>query len=103
MLKDSTNLILAGVPEGIDGEAVRLFLTELPGVQEVHDFHVWAMSTTENALTAHLVMPTEKCHPKFLGDACHAIQDKFGVGHCTLQVESPDAPHRCGQAPEGAV
>jgi cobalt-zinc-cadmium efflux system protein len=103
LLKDSTNLILAGVPEGIDGEAVRRFLSELPGVQEVHDFHVWAMSTTENALTAHLVMPTDKCHPKFLGDACHAIQEKFGVGHCTLQVESPDAPHRCGQAPEGAV
>jgi len=103
LLKDSLNLILAAVPEGIDAEAARRYLSELPGVVEVHDFHVWAMSTTETALTAHLVMPGDKCHPAFLGDACHCLHEKFGIGHSTLQVESPDAPHRCRQTKEGAV
>lgn len=103
LLRGSANLILAAVPAEIDAQAVRQFLIELPGVAEVHDFHVWAMSTTENALTAHLVMPPEKCHPEFLGDACHAIRVRFGIGHSTLQVESPEAPHPCRQAPEWAV
>ena len=72
-------------------------------MEEVHDFHVWAMSTTETALTAHLVMTRGQCHPAFLGDACHCLHEQFGIGHSTLQVESPEAPKRCRLAKEGTL
>jgi len=100
LLKKSLNLALDGVPEGIDLDAVRAYLATLPGVREVHDLHVWAMSTTENALTAHLVMRPEECHARFLGDVCAALHDRFGIEHATLQMEPPDAPDPCRLAPE---
>ena len=102
LLKDSLNLALDAVPLGIDPEEVRSFLCELPGVAEVHDLHIWAMSTTENALTAHLVMPEHAGGPAFLGDACRALHERFRIEHSTLQVEPPGAPV-CRQAPEEAI
>ncbi len=103
LLRKSANLALDAVPEHIDVDAVRAYLDTLPGVLEVHDLHIWAMSTTENALTAHLVMNTGSCEPRFLGDVCKVLHDRFGIEHSTLQVEAPEAPDPCRQAPEGTL
>lgn len=100
LLRASLNLALDAVPEGIDPEEVRAFLSALPGVTEVHDLHIWAMSTTENALTAHLVIPESKGSAAFLGDVCKALYERFHIEHSTLQVEPPDAPSPCRLAPE---
>jgi cobalt-zinc-cadmium efflux system protein len=103
LLKRSLNLALDAVPEGIDPEQVRAFLAKLPGVNEIHDLHIWAMSTTENALTAHLVMPENAGHPAFLGDVCKELHERFHIEHSTLQVELPDAPSPCRLAPEETI
>ncbi len=103
LLKQSLNLALDAVPDGIDPGAVNAFLSTLPGVSEVHDLHIWAMSTTENALTAHLVMTERDCAPGFLGTVCKELHDRFGIGHTTLQVEPPGAPDPCKQAPADAL
>ena len=103
LLKQSVNLALDAVPEGIDAEAVNTYLLALPGVLEVHDLHIWAMSTTETALTAHLVMETNTCEPRFLGDVGAALHDKFKIEHSTLQVEAPEAPDPCRLAAEGTL
>lgn len=103
LLKQSLNLALDAVPEGIDAEQVNTYLAGLPGVLEVHDLHIWAMSTTETALTAHLVMKTDSCEPKFLGEVGKALHDNFKIEHSTLQVEPPEAPDPCRQAREGTL
>jgi cobalt-zinc-cadmium efflux system protein len=100
LLKASLNLALDAVPAGIDPEEVRAFLADLPGVNEVHDLHIWAMSTTENALTAHLVMPDATGKSTFLGDVCKTLHERFHIEHSTLQVEPPNAPSPCRLAPE---
>lgn len=87
LLRDSVNLALDAVPEGIDALAVRTYLAELPGVVEVHDLHIWAMSTTETALTAHLVMLTGNPGDAFLSRIAMELHDKFGIEHPTIQVE----------------
>ncbi len=89
--------------DGIDPEAVRRYLAALPGVTEVHDLHIWAMSTTETALTAHLVMPVNSCAAHFLGSVCNELHQRFRIDHPTLQVEPTDAPDRCRQAAEESV
>jgi len=103
LLRRSVNLALDAVPEGIDVDAVRTYLEGLPDVVEVHDLHIWAMSTTENALTAHFIMKNGTCEPRFLGDVCGVLHDRFGIEHSTLQVEAPEAPHPCRLAPEGTL
>ena len=103
LLSDSMNLVLDAVPEGIDPDEVKTYLLELPGVVEVHDLHIWAMSTTETALTAHLVIPTDSCHPKFLHDVCGELHTRFDIEHATLQVEAPEAPDPCRLAPEESL
>jgi cobalt-zinc-cadmium efflux system protein len=103
LLKQSLNLALDAVPEGIDAAAVETYLNTLPGVLDVHDLHIWAMSTTETALTAHLVMQTNTCEPRFLGDVGRALHDRFKIEHSTLQVEAPEAPDPCRLASEGSV
>lgn len=103
LLKQSLNLALDAVPEGIDAEQVNTYLAGLPGVLEVHDLHIWAMSTTETALTAHLVMRTDSCEPRFLGEVGKVLHDKFKIEHSTLQVEPPEAPDPCRQASEGTL
>jgi len=96
LLKDSINLILDAVPEGVDQQAVREYLESIPGVTEVHDLHIWAMSTNETCLTAHLVMPlntlwdSEESYAE-IGDR---LRNNFKVHHATLQVEKdPDCDH----------
>ena len=106
LMKTSMNLMLDAVPEGIDPERLRAFLAARPGVVEVHDLHIWAMSTTETALTAHLVMPVASgasCGPNFLNGICHELAEKFHIGHATLQIEPEEAPHPCALAPDEIV
>lgn len=87
MLRESLTMALAGVPRGIDPEAVESHLLALPGVERIHDLHIWPMSTTESALTAHLVMPDGYPGNLFLADCAHGIAHRFGITHSTFQVE----------------
>ena len=102
LLRDAVNLALAAVPNGIDPQLVRAYLRGLPGVAEVHDLHSWAMSTTETALTCHLIMPDRRLSDVELADTANALKDKFGIGHMTLQVEAGNAG-TCMLAPEHVV
>jgi cobalt-zinc-cadmium efflux system protein len=97
LLRDSVNLALDAVPEGIESQAVRTYLAELPGVVEVHDLHIWAMSTTEAALTAHLVMPIGRSDDAFLTRISMELHDKFGIEHTTIQVETGNFLRECEQ------
>lgn len=103
LLRESLFLAIDAVPSGIDPQAVQAFLASLPGVAAVHDLHIWAMSTTEVALTAHLVMPQPPAGDEFLGDLCRALQERFHIGHVTVQVERGDPGVVCRQEPEGAL
>ena len=87
LLKDSMKMALLAVPEGIDEAAVRAFLAARPGVSAVHDLHIWPMSTTETALTAHLVIPAGHPGDAFLHALAHDLEHDFGIGHATVQVE----------------
>ncbi|MEO5586510.1 MAG: cation diffusion facilitator family transporter [Novosphingobium sp.] len=88
LLRDSVKLGLLGVPQGIDETAVRGFLAGQPGVSAVHDLHIWPMSTTETALTAHLVIPQGHPGDAFLHHLAHELEHDFGIGHATIQVET---------------
>lgn len=103
LLRDSVNLALDKVPENVDIDKVRTFLSELPGVTEVHDLHVWALSTTETALTAHLLRPETAHEDAFLHDACLELKEHFGIGHATLQIETGDDIRPCQLAPAHVV
>jgi len=103
LLRKSMNLMLDAVPDGIDPEEVSLFLGALPAVLEVHDLHIWAMSTTETALTAHLVMPRNSCEPAFLANVCKDLHHKFRIDHATLQLDPDDAPRPCALAADEVV
>lgn len=94
LLKDSLRMSLLGVPIGIDESSVRNFLVGLNGVEAVHDLHIWPMSTTETALTAHLVMPGGHPGDSFLHQLAHELEHDFGIGHATVQVETIDG-HEC--------
>lgn len=102
LLRDSMDLALDAAPRGVDVDEVRRWLADLPGVEGVHDLHVWALSTTETALTAHLVRPHGGDGDRFLHMACEGLERRFRIGHATLQVESsPD--HACRLAPAEVV
>lgn len=94
LLKDSLRMGLHAVPPGIDEQKVRHFLNSLNGVEAVHDLHIWPMSTTETALTAHLVMPGGHPGDNFLHQLAHELEHDFGIGHATVQVETIDG-HEC--------
>jgi cobalt-zinc-cadmium efflux system protein len=96
LLRASVNLALDAVPEHIDFHAVQEYLGGVAGVQGVHDLHIWAMSTTEVALTAHLVRPAGLDDDAMLGAVCHELHDRFGIEHATIQIERGDGTHRCG-------
>lgn len=103
LLRDALNLALDAVPNGIELLAVKTFLAELPGVAQVHDLHIWAMSTTETALTAHLIMPEGYPGDAFLSQANRKLHDNFGIKHATLQIEIGDPKHPCSLAPAHKV
>lgn len=102
VLRESVHLSLDGVPSHIDLAAVRAHLAALPGVREVHDLHVWAMSTTDVALTAHLVVDWPEREPAFLATLEKDLEAKFGIGHSTVQLESC-VDGTCGRAAPGAL
>ena len=102
LLRESLAMSMSAVPAGVDAAAVETYLAGLPGVSAQHDLHIWPMSTTETALTAHLVMP--KGHPgdAFLIETAHELAHRFGIGHATIQVEVREDTV-CALAPAGVV
>ena len=102
-LRDSINLALNAVPLGIDQAKVTAFLRKLPGVAEVHDLHIWGMSTTETALTAHLVRPGTAVDDDLLHHACEELRRHFSINHATLQVEDGAGLHPCALRPDDVV
>lgn len=90
LFRDSLGMALHAVPPGIDATKVAETLNALPGVLRLHDLHIWPMSTTENALTAHLVMPGGHPGDAFLADLQHRLAHDFGIGHATVQIEIGD-------------
>jgi cobalt-zinc-cadmium efflux system protein len=103
LLRESLDLALQAVPVGIDRAAVLDYLGALPGVSEVHDLHIWGMSTTENALTAHLVRPGGAIDDALLRRACADLRARFRVHHATLQVEGGADDHPCELASHAVV
>jgi cobalt-zinc-cadmium efflux system protein len=101
LLRDSTAMSLDAVPQGIDPVAVRGFLASKPGVVQVHDLHIWPMSTTEIALTCHLVVPSGSPGDGFLIEIAHQLQHDFGIAHATVQIETD--PTSCALAPDHVV
>ncbi len=87
LARESLTMALQAVPDGIDADAVERTLTGLPGVARVHDLHIWPMSTTEAALTAHLVMPGGHPGDAFLIDLQHRLAHDFRIDHTTVQIE----------------
>lgn len=100
LFRDSFNLMLDAVPENVDPVVVRNYLAERLGVNEVHDLHIWAMSTTETALTAHLVMLEGYPGDGFLAKLCQDLRENFGIAHATVQIETGDPQHPCLLAPD---
>jgi cobalt-zinc-cadmium efflux system protein len=103
LFRESLNLILDAVPVEVEPLAVRTYLTELPGVAEVHDLHIWGMSTTEIALTAHLLLPGGHPGDEFLVRIAKELHDRFGIEHPTIQIELGDSEHACILASECRV
>ena len=103
VLWESLDLALDAVPRGIQPRAVEKYLASLPGVTEVHDLHIWGLSTTEAALTAHLVMPETSHEDSLLQQITKELHDRFGIEHATLQVERGNlAGYPCGTPCETA-
>ncbi|HEY3911018.1 MAG TPA: cation diffusion facilitator family transporter [Stellaceae bacterium] len=103
LLKSAMGFALAAVPEGVDAAAVRAHLASLPGVTALHDLHIWGMSTTETALTCHLVMPRGHPGDAALNAAAGQLRARFGIAHATLQIELGDTDEACVLTPEDTV
>jgi cobalt-zinc-cadmium efflux system protein len=102
LLRDSLAMSVSAVPAAIDPQAVRRYLESRPGVAAVHDLHIWPMSTTDTALTAHLVLPGGHPGDEFLMQATTELRHRFGIGHTTLQIEV-SAETACQLAPDHVV
>jgi cobalt-zinc-cadmium efflux system protein len=100
LLKESMNLALQAVPAGIDTQTISDYLSRLPGVTAVHDLHIWAISTTETALTAHLVKPDPIDDDVLITQVRRDLFENFGIDHVTLQWERSDSFVQCGAACE---
>lgn len=103
LLRDAANLSLDAVPEGIDQREVGTCLRELPGVTEIHDLHIWGLSTTEAALTAHLVRNDPVSDERLLHLAAEAMRERFKIGHATFQLETSAAAEACKLRPADVV
>jgi cobalt-zinc-cadmium efflux system protein len=103
LVREATHLLLDAVPQHIDSTEVERFLAAVPSVAGVHDLHIWSMSTTEVALTAHLVVPWDTCSPSLVADVSAKISRKFKIGHITLQLEPVGHGPDCEQGVQGAV
>ena len=102
LLRDSVNLALNAVPPSIDPDKVRVYLEGLGGVARIHDLHIWPMSTTETALTCHLVMPGKHPGDAFLRHAADGLAHRFKIAHATLQIEHGDG-EVCALEPDHVV
>lgn len=98
LLRDSLNLAVDAVPRDVNPEAVRHYLCGLPDVHALHDLHIWPMSTTDTALTAHLVMQPLPESDAFLHEVGHDLEERFGIHHATIQIERIDSDVVCHQA-----
>ena len=98
LLRDSLNLAVDAVPRNVDPDAVRDYLSGLPGVTHMHDLHIWPMSTTDTALTAHLVMKVMPETDRFLNKVAHELADRFSIDHATIQIERHDSEVVCYQS-----
>lgn len=103
LLRDSVKLALHAAPENVDPLNVRRYLAGLPGVTEVHDLHIWGMSTSETALTVHLMMPGGHPGDDFLAEVIRAIEAEFHIGHATIQIETGTSSSPCALAPDHVV
>jgi cobalt-zinc-cadmium efflux system protein len=101
LMRESMDLALHAVPRHIEMPAVKQFLLSLPGVTQVHDLHVWAMSTTETAMTAHLVKPVVEDEDQLLLRVHRELHERFGIDHPTLQIERTS--DHCQLAPDDVV
>ena len=102
LLRDSVTMSLNAVPSDLESQDVGAVLSAAAGVQGIHDLHIWSMSTTETALTAHLLMPGGHPGDSFLVDLCTMLRERFGISHATLQVET-DPNTACPLEPDHVV
>jgi cobalt-zinc-cadmium efflux system protein len=100
LLKQSMQLALGAVPSHVDVPALTQYLKECQGVKEIHDLHIWGMSTTESALTVHLVMPGGYPGDEFMDTIVRTLRERFSVQHSTLQVEQGTTQHHCTLHPQ---
>ena len=98
LLRDSLNLSIDAVPPGMDPTEVRDWLSAQPGVEGMHDLHIWPLSTTQTALTAHLLMSEPPEDDEFLHHLASQLQEKFKISHATFQIERGDGDHPCMQS-----
>ncbi len=103
LLRDSLTLSLAAVPPSVDESAVQHYLCALPSVDEVHDLHIWGLSTTETALTAHLVLADRADGDEMLRRLPDELRARFGIGHCTVQLETGAMAHECALRPDHVI
>ena len=103
LLRESAHLALDAVPPHIDVAAVASYLDTLPGVTGLHDLHIWGMSTTESALTVHLVMPAGYPGDSVMDSITQTLAERFSIHHSTLQVEQGTTQHACSLHPAPAV
>ena len=102
LLKDSLSMAMAAVPADIKPDAVRQYLNDLPGVSRIHDLHIWPMSTTETAMTCHLVMPSGHPGDDFTMGVAQGLRDRFKIGHATVQIEVSEDTD-CALSPDEVV
>jgi cobalt-zinc-cadmium efflux system protein len=102
LLRSSVGMSLSAAPVEIDLKAVRAFLLDRPGVTEIHDLHIWPISTTETAMTCHLVIPSGHPGDEFLLECAHLLQESHKIGHATLQIEISEG-NACSLAPDDVV
>ena len=98
LLRDSLNLAIDAVPRNLDPSEVRNWLNTQPGVTGLHDLHIWPMSTSHTALTAHLLMPEPSADDVFLHNLTKQLQERFGISHATFQIERGNHEHPCVQS-----
>jgi cobalt-zinc-cadmium efflux system protein len=103
LLRDSLTLALHAVPPSIDPSAVDRYLRSLDGVSDVHDLHIWGMSTTDVALTAHIIKPALSDDDLFLRQLCATLRQRYGIVHATIQIERGHGPHDCELAAEDVI
>ncbi len=99
LLREAVKLALIAVPAHIDVNALETYLRQCDGVTDIHDLHIWGMSTTESALTVHLVMPAGYPGDMFMDMIAHTLKEQFSVQHCTLQIEQGTTQHSCTLQP----